>query len=96
MPSVPRVRRCRAGTGPRAVGHAGQSTVEFALVLPVVLAFLLACVRVGLLARDTLLLAQAARAGARAAAVEADGSVAVWPVTARGYADERASLQKNR
>ena len=29
-------------------------------------------------------------------AVEADGSVAVWPVTARGYADERASLQKNR
>ena len=29
-------------------------------------------------------------------AVEADGTVSVWPVAARGYADERLSLQKNR
>jgi Flp pilus assembly protein TadG len=48
----------------------GSAVVEFALVLPIVLIVLLAVVQVGALARDRLLLAQAARAGAREAAVE--------------------------
>jgi len=48
----------------------GSAVVEFALVLPIVLLVLLAVVQVGVLARDRLLLSQAARAGARTAAIE--------------------------
>jgi Flp pilus assembly protein TadG len=44
--------------------------VEFALLLPVLLILLLALVQVGVLARDRLLLAQAARVGAREAAIQ--------------------------
>ena len=50
----------------------GSAAVEFALVLPLVLVMALALVQVGLLVRDRLLVESAARAGARAAAVEAD------------------------
>src|SRR5712691_3214058 len=50
----------------------GSAAVEFALVLPLVLVVALALVQVGLLVRDRLLVEAAARAGARAAAVEAD------------------------
>ena len=56
----------------RPDGQAGSAAVEFALVLPLVLVVALALVQVGLLARDRLLVEAAARAGARAAAVEAD------------------------
>jgi len=52
--------------------ESGSAAVEFALVLPIVLVMALALVQVGLLARDRLLVEAAARAGARAAAVEAD------------------------
>jgi len=45
--------------------------VEFALLLPIVLLVLLAVVQVGVLGRDRLVLEQAARAGARIAAVDA-------------------------
>jgi Flp pilus assembly protein TadG len=41
------------------------------LLLPIVLVVLLAVVQVGVFARDRLVVSQAARAGARAAAVEA-------------------------
>lgn len=51
----------------------GSAVVEFALVLPLVLVVALSFVQVGLLVRDRLLIEAAARAGARAAAVEADG-----------------------
>jgi Flp pilus assembly protein TadG len=44
--------------------------VEFALVLPIVLAIVLALVQVGLLVRDRLLVESAVRAGARTAAVD--------------------------
>jgi Flp pilus assembly protein TadG len=44
--------------------------VEFALVLPIVLAIVLAMVQVGLLVRDRLLVESAVRSGARIAAVE--------------------------
>ena len=52
----------------------GSAAVEFALVLPLLLVVTLALVEVGLLGRDRLLVEAAARAGARAAAVEADES----------------------
>lgn len=50
--------------------------MEFALVLPVLLLLCLALVQIGLLARDQLLLVQAARAGSRQAVVDPeDGTV---------------------
>ena len=48
----------------------GTAAVEFALVLPIVLAIVLALVQVGLLVRDRLLVESAVRSGARTAAVE--------------------------
>ncbi|HEX5937533.1 MAG TPA: TadE/TadG family type IV pilus assembly protein [Actinomycetota bacterium] len=50
----------------------GTAAVEFALVLPLVLVVALALVQTGLVVRDRLLVEAAARAGARAAAVEED------------------------
>ena len=50
--------------------HDGSATVEFALVLPIVLAVGLALVQVGLLVRERLLVESAVRSGARTAAVE--------------------------
>jgi Flp pilus assembly protein TadG len=50
----------------------GTAAVEFALVLPFVLVVALALVQTGLLVRDRLLVESAARAGARAAAVQED------------------------
>jgi Flp pilus assembly protein TadG len=49
----------------------GSAAVEFALVLPLVFAVTLGLVQVGVLARDRALV-EAARAAARAAAVEPD------------------------
>jgi Flp pilus assembly protein TadG len=57
--------RCSHGVGER-----GTAAVEFALVLPIVLAIVLALVQVGLLVRDRLLVESAVRSGARTAAVE--------------------------
>ncbi|HVE75779.1 MAG TPA: TadE/TadG family type IV pilus assembly protein [Actinomycetota bacterium] len=50
----------------------GQSTVEFALILPIVLVLVLGLVQIGLFMRDQLLVASAAREGAREAAVTPD------------------------
>jgi Flp pilus assembly protein TadG len=50
----------------------GSAAVEFALVLPLVFAVTLGLVQVGVLARDRALVEAAARAGARAAAIQAD------------------------
>ena len=55
---------------PLRAGERGSSVVEFALLLPILLLVLLALVQVGVLARDSLLLTQASRAGAREAAVQ--------------------------
>lgn len=52
----------------------GQSTVEFALVLPLILLLLLGLLQVGLLLKDQLLVAAAAREGAREAAVTPDAT----------------------
>ena len=48
---------------------AGSATLEFAMVLPMLLLVVVAMVQVGLIVRDQLILVEAARAGARAAAV---------------------------
>lgn len=50
----------------------GQSTVEFALVLPLVVLLLLAILQGGVLLKDQLLVSSAAREGAREAAVSSD------------------------
>jgi Flp pilus assembly protein TadG len=52
--------------------ESGSAVVEFALLLPILLLVLLGVVQIGVLANDRLLLAQAARAGARQAAVQED------------------------
>jgi Flp pilus assembly protein TadG len=59
---------------PRAGGPSdhGSATVEFALVLPLVFVVVLGLVQVGLVVRDRLLVEAAARAGARAAAIQDD------------------------
>ncbi len=51
----------------------GQATVEFALVLPVVITMLLVVIQVGFLARDYVRVAHASREAARAASVDPDG-----------------------
>jgi Flp pilus assembly protein TadG len=61
----------RSASG-RADTQRGTATVEFALVLPLLLVMTLALVQVGLLARDRLLVEAVARAGAREAAVQVD------------------------
>jgi Flp pilus assembly protein TadG len=48
----------------------GSAAVEFALLLPILLLLLLALVQVGVIARDSLVLTQASRAGVREAAVQ--------------------------
>ncbi|MFN2590227.1 MAG: TadE/TadG family type IV pilus assembly protein [Actinomycetota bacterium] len=65
--SVTRARQSRRARGERA-----SAAVEFALVLPLVLLMAVALVQVGLLVKDQLVVAGAARAGARQGAVSTD------------------------
>lgn len=66
-------RRHGAGRGARSRAHpeAGQSTVELALLFPAFVCFMLLLVQVGLVARDQVLVVNAAREAAREAAVDA-------------------------
>jgi len=57
-------------------GERGQATVEFALVLPLVVFFALVALQLGVIAKDLVLVHHAAREGARAAAVEPTGGAA--------------------
>lgn len=66
----------------------GQSTVELALVLPVVVLLLLVLLQVGLVARDVVLVAHAAREGARAAATDRSPSAARRAVEASSGLDQ--------
>jgi hypothetical protein len=70
-------RSARGGKGP---GAEGQATVETALTLPIVLIALLLIVQVGIVVRDALALAQAAREGARTAAITARDDEAVTAI----------------
>ncbi|HEX5095057.1 MAG TPA: TadE/TadG family type IV pilus assembly protein [Acidimicrobiia bacterium] len=66
------------GSGWRGARHArsasGQATVEFALVLPVVLLLILALFQMALIARDQVLATHSARVAAREASVGAPGN----------------------
>lgn len=69
------VRDATAGPWPRPVR--GQATVEFALVVPVVVVVALSLVQVGLVVHARVMVTHAAREGARVAAVGGtDGRVA--------------------
>ena len=83
MPTARRVARAR--------GERGTAAVEFALVLPIVLAIVLALVQVGLLVRDRLLVESAVRSGARTAAVDpGDDAVRAAVLRAAPALDEGA------
>ena len=62
-------RGARVSKRGRLARQRGQSTVEFALVLPFIFVLLLGLLQAGLLLRDQLVVAGAAREGAREAAV---------------------------
>jgi hypothetical protein len=64
-------------SGRRGAPDSGQATVEFALLLPVVVLALLAIGQVGLVVRDELGVVHAAREAARAASVDPDPAAAV-------------------
>jgi len=71
-------------------GDQGQSTVELALVLPVVVLLLLAVLQVGLVARDVVLVTHASREAARAAAVDsAPGAARQAAVMSSGLRSDR-------
>jgi Flp pilus assembly pilin Flp len=65
------------GRAPRDREESGQATVEFALILPLVIFAALAIIQVGLLVRDHLAVVHAAREAVRAASVDPDPSSAV-------------------
>lgn len=68
-------------------GDGGQSTVELALVLPLVAMVLLAVAQAGVLVRDRVLVVNAAREAARAAAVDPEEGVAVHAARRSGSLD---------
>ena len=71
----------------------GQATVELALVLPLVLTLALVVVQVGLVARDSVRVAHAARSATRAASVGLDDdSVRRAASEASGLAPSRLSV----
>ena len=71
-------RAARGGTVARGrARELGQSTVEFAFLLPLVVLAALAVIQVGLVVRDQLGVVHAAREAARAASVDRDPKAAV-------------------
>ncbi len=60
----------------RGRGQRGQATVEFALILPLVVLVALIVIQAALVAKDALLVQHAAREAARAAAVDPSPGVA--------------------
>ena len=75
-------------TGPGV--QRGQATVEFVLVLPVMISLVLIVVQIGIVTRDRLLLAHTAREAARAAAVDPS------PATATAAAEMATGLKAER
>lgn len=86
-------RGCIASDG----GTEGSAAVELALVLPLALLLALALVQVGLLAKDSLVVVQAAREGAREATVTSDGErVRQAALRGGGLAEDRTSVEIRR
>jgi Flp pilus assembly protein TadG len=73
-------------------GDRGQATVEFALVLPVIVLVVMLVLQVGLVVREQVLVSHAAREGARAAAVSDADRVAA----ARTAVERAAALDAQR
>lgn len=71
------VARDLHGPGWACPRERGQATVEFALVLPLIVFGLLAILQVGLVVRDQVAVVHAAREAARAASVDRDPGRAV-------------------
>lgn len=65
------------GRDRRSCGEPGQATVEFALLLPLVVFAALALIQVGLVVRDHLAVVHAAREAAREASVDPNAAHAV-------------------
>lgn len=76
-------------------GERGSATVEFALVLPLVLTVLLGVVQVGMLLRDRVLLAGAAREAARAAAVGVSDEGVLLAANASGLPSVDVQIQRD-
>jgi hypothetical protein len=75
----------------------GSAAVELALVLPLALLLALALVQVGLLAKDSLVVLQAAREGAREATVTSEGErVRQAALRGGGLAEERTEVEIRR
>lgn len=74
----------------RRAGSEGQASVEFALLLPVAVWFVLAVVQVGVVVHERVMLTHAAREGARVAAVGgSDAEVRAATVRASGLDPDR-------
>lgn len=72
-PSQPNLtRRPPCGTRPTSVLHAGQSVVELAITLPILLLLILGLVNLGILMQAQIVLTNAAWEGARAGATITD------------------------
>lgn len=80
----------------RPLRERGQATVELVLVLPVVVVALLLVVQVGLIARAQVLVVNAAREGARAAAVDGPGAAHAAAVASPGMSSGRAAVTAAR
>jgi Flp pilus assembly pilin Flp len=70
----------------------GSAVVEFALTVPLLLLVAIALVQIAVVGRDRLVVDHAARAGARAAAVEADDSAVRQAVLDAAPALDRSAL----
>ena len=73
-------------------GHGGQATVELVLLLPVVVLALLLVIQVGLIARTQVLVVNAAREGARAAAIDGTGAARAAAARSPGIDDGRLTV----
>ncbi|WP_421118350.1 TadE/TadG family type IV pilus assembly protein [Aquihabitans daechungensis] len=71
----------------------GQATVELVLVLPVVILALLLVIQVGLIARAQVLVVNAAREGARAAAVDGPSAAHDAAAASPGLRDTRVTVR---
>lgn len=75
----------------------GSAAVELALVLPLALLLALALVQVGLLAKDSLVVVQAAREGAREATVTSEGElIRQAALRGGGLNEERTAVEIRR
>ena len=81
----------------RRAGSEGQASVEFALLLPVAVWFVLAVVQVGVVVHERVMLTHAAREGARIAAVGgSDTEVRAGAARASGLDPDRLVVAVSR